>query len=115
MRRALTTLGALLAAAPLTLTAPRPAGAAVGSLIIQAEGLARTQFFDPAPGCYALPSYPLMTRVSVINNTDADVVVYSGENCKPGILRAATRVRAKTASERTLTGTHSIRVWPTYS
>lgn len=113
MRRALTTLSALLAAAPLTLTVPWPAAGAVGSLTVQSERIPRTEFVDPKPGCYALPFFPLMSRVSLINNTDADVILYSGENCRPGLLRVATRVRAGTTRERTLTGTHSLKVEPT--
>ncbi|GAA3846666.1 hypothetical protein GCM10022226_82890 [Sphaerisporangium flaviroseum] len=112
MRRVLTTLSALLATAPLTLTAPWPAAAAVGTLTIQIEGVVHAKFVDPAPGCFTLPSFGLMSRVLVINNTDADVILYSGETCKSGFLRAASGVRAGTTRERTLIGTHSLRVQP---
>ncbi|WP_424533151.1 hypothetical protein ACOZ38_22450 [Sphaerisporangium viridialbum] len=114
MRRVLSTLGALLATVPLTLTAPGQAVAATGKLIIMTGGVARNQFFDPAPGCYGLPSFRLLSRVRVINQTNADVILYSGENCRPGFLRATTRVPAGTVGERTLTGTHSIQVQPTW-
>ncbi|MEU8272332.1 hypothetical protein AB0B89_34920 [Sphaerisporangium sp. NPDC049002] len=112
MRRVLTTLSALLATAPLILAAPGPAVAATGKLIITTEGVTRNQFFDPAPGCYGLPSFRLLSRVQVINATNADVIVYSGANCRSGLLHAATRVPAGTVGERTLTGTHSVQVQP---
>ncbi|WP_248958695.1 hypothetical protein [Sphaerisporangium perillae] len=113
MRRVMTALGALLAAAPLALTAPSPATAATGTLTIEGDEVPRTRLVDPAPGCHALPWFSLMTRVTVINKTDADVIIYSGEGCKRGLLRGATLVRAGTLRERTLTGTYSLMVQPT--
>ncbi|MFC4536246.1 hypothetical protein [Sphaerisporangium dianthi] len=113
MRRVMTALSALLATAPLTLTAPLPAGAATGTLVVEGDRVPRTRLVNPAPGCYALPWFPLFTRASVVNSTDADVILYSGEGCKPGLLSAATSVRAGATRERTLTGTHSVLVQST--
>ncbi|MET8141155.1 hypothetical protein ABZU32_12670 [Sphaerisporangium sp. NPDC005288] len=113
MRRAMSALSALLATAPLTLAAPAPASAATGTLVVEGDEVPRTRLVNPAPGCYALPWFPLFTRATVINSTDADVILYSGEGCKAGLLRAATSVRAGTTRERTLSGTHSILVQST--
>ncbi|MEU9886324.1 hypothetical protein [Sphaerisporangium sp. NPDC051011] len=149
MRRALTTLTVLLAAAPLTLAAPWPATASgvvpgtapgigsvprsavgigsgtvagtgsaagrgddntAGELLVETERLPRTKLVHPKPGCYVLPRFPLMSLVTVTNGTNADAILYSGENCKPGFLRAASRVRAGTTSRHTLTGTYSLLV-----
>ncbi|RCG17774.1 hypothetical protein DQ384_39650 [Sphaerisporangium album] len=131
MRRALTTLTVLLAAAPLTLAAPWPATAAdaapgsgpgprhaagrgdenaVGELLVETDRLPRTKLVRPKPGCYVLPRFPLLSLVTVTNGTNADAIIYSGENCKPGFLRPASRVRAGTISRHTLTGTYSLLV-----
>ncbi|MEO3807733.1 hypothetical protein ABGB17_01880 [Sphaerisporangium sp. B11E5] len=112
MRRALTSLGLLLATTPLMIAATPPATAATGTLVLQSDGLMIAQFTNPKHGCYELPEFSLLTRTALINKTDADVVLYSGPGCKRGLLRAATRVRPGATRERTLTGTYSLSVRP---
>ncbi|GGK89112.1 hypothetical protein Sme01_49380 [Sphaerisporangium melleum] len=110
MRRVMTAAGALLAAAPMAFAAPPPASAATGTVVIEGDRVPRTRLADPAPGCHLLPSFPLLSRVSVINSTDADITLYPGEGCRAGLLRPATTVKAGTTRERTLTGTYSLLV-----
>ncbi|GII82613.1 hypothetical protein Ssi03_06030 [Sphaerisporangium siamense] len=117
MRRTLTTLSVLLAAAPLPLMALCPASAAGwgngdadGDIVVETSSLPRTRFSHPAPGCYSLPKFPLLSTVTVTNGSNTDVIIYSGEQCKPGFLRPATRVRAGTSSRHTLTGAYSLMV-----
>ncbi|GAA1516333.1 hypothetical protein GCM10009677_57060 [Sphaerisporangium rubeum] len=112
MRRALTSLGLLFAAAPLMAATTQPATAATGTVALRADGTLVVTFVNPKPGCYELPEFSLLSRVSLDNKTDADVVLHSGAGCKRGLLRAATRVRAGATRERTLTGTYSLSVRP---
>ncbi|GII78784.1 hypothetical protein Sru01_37660 [Sphaerisporangium rufum] len=114
MRRALTAAGTLLAAIPLVLTAAGPAGAATGTLTVESTRGPRVRIVNPAAGCHALPAFPLFSRIRVINATDTDVVFYSGAGCRSGLLRATTRVRAGATVRRTMSGTYSVRVEPTW-
>ncbi|MFC6084543.1 hypothetical protein [Sphaerisporangium aureirubrum] len=110
MRRALTSLGVLLATTPLVIAPGLPATAATGTLVVQADGAVVTTLTNPKQGCYELPEFSLLTRVSLENKTDTEMVLHSGLGCKRGLLRAATRLRPGTTRERTLTGTYSIAV-----
>ncbi|MDH2426330.1 hypothetical protein [Sphaerisporangium sp. TRM90804] len=112
MRRALTALSALFAAAPLVMAVPPPAAAATGTLVIEGEGVPRTQLDNPAAGCYSLPSFPFLSRAVIANNTNVEVVVYSGPDCKRGLLRAGVRIPAGTAKHRRMMGAHSVKVFP---
>jgi hypothetical protein len=112
MRRALTSLGVLLAAAPLMVATGPPAAAATGTLVVQADGMVVTQLTNPKQGCYELPAFTLLTRASLVNKTDVDVFLHSGPGCKRALLRPVTRVRPGTTRERTLTGTYSVMVNP---
>lgn len=112
MRRTLTSLGLLLAAAPLMAATTWPASAATGTVVLRDGASLIAKFVNPKPGCYELPEFSLLSRVSLENKTDADVVLHSGTGCKRGLLRAATRVRAGATRERTLTGTYSLSVRP---
>ena len=70
-RRMAVTLGALAAAAALTIAVPGSAYAAQGVLIVNGN-----EHADPS-GCYAVDRYPS----SVTNDTDAIAEVHSGPDC----------------------------------
>ncbi|GAA3103860.1 hypothetical protein ACFQ0X_29920 [Streptomyces rectiviolaceus] len=65
------TLGALTAAATLTIAVPGSAYAAEGTLIVNGNA------YDDPSGCYPVESFPS----SVANYTDAIAEVHSGPGC----------------------------------
>ncbi|WP_329371394.1 hypothetical protein OG896_33610 [Streptomyces sp. NBC_00669] len=77
MKRAMKTLGTLAAAASIAMAVPAFAQAAAGTLIVDGRAYQNPQ------GCYDSNRWPL----TVDNQTDQPVVVYSGPHCSGDLLR----------------------------
>ncbi|WP_406116393.1 hypothetical protein [Streptomyces sp. NBC_01014] len=73
MRRAATVLGSLVMASSLALGLSGSAWAAQGTLTVSGK-----RYNNPGEGCYTGNSWPL----SVNNNTDTDVFVFSDDRCQ---------------------------------